>query len=184
MGFDTSAKTYQEIDGDWILKSPKNLRTAFLQGLSDGDGHTDTTNGSFSISTHSNHEFVSKLLKSFGIRTTQTETYVRTKNREDFLKVSEVHPYKYARTRQEEMVDAIQKIESTRRNLSSNPLTDREIDRILELRNQGLSYGDIRNSIYNEHGYTLHSFDIWNIVKGNHKSHTDKRKGKKEQEPP
>lgn len=169
LGFEESAKTYQKIDGDWILKSPKNLRVAFLQGFSDGDGHSDVTNGSFSISTHSNHEFVSKLLESFGIKTSHTETYVRTKNREDFLKATELPPFKYAKTRLEEMEQANKMIDVTRRSMYSNPLSEIEISRIKVLRNEGLSYGDIRERIFQEYGYSLHTFDIWNIVKRNRK---------------
>lgn len=174
-----SAKTYQKIDGGWILKSPRNHRIAFMQGLSDGDGHTDKTNGSFSISTHSSHEFVSKLFESFGIKTKHTETYVRTKNREDFLRVADLPPYKYARTRLKDMEEEVKKIDKIRKRLSSDPLSVNEIDRILELRSQGLSYGNIREKVFNEYGYTLHSYDIWNIVKDNPKYKSNKRKEKK-----
>ncbi len=58
LGYDDTAKTYQKVGAKWVLTAPDNLRRGFLQGFSDGDGGVSTRGYYFSISTHSDHQFV------------------------------------------------------------------------------------------------------------------------------
>ena len=155
LGYDDSPKTYQKISADWILSSPRHLRIAFLQGLSDGDGCASYKANYFSISTHTNHEFAKALLGSFGLDTYTSKTYVRTRDIESLRNAAAVPPFKYATTRQDDLVKAVKLADATRRHIESNPPSADEIRFMAALRDKGLAFSAIREQLYCKYGYTL-----------------------------
>jgi hypothetical protein len=128
LGYDDSPKTYQKTDAEWIPRAPENLRSAFLQGLSDGDGGVSTRGYYFVISTHSDHDFVEKLLKSFGVDTYRSRTFVRTASFDAVKQVEKIPPFKYATERQEALKKTVRMIESRRNSWKSKPLSKDEIN--------------------------------------------------------
>lgn len=166
LGLEESAKTYQQIDANWILEAPKNLQSAFLQGLSDGDGGVSTKGYYFSISTYSNHGFVEKLLRNFNVDTHRQETYVRTAGFDAVRQIAQIPPFKYATQRQEALEKTVQMIESRRRSWKSNPPQQMEIDFMKNLRQEGASYGTIGMKLFDEFGYTLDARDVRRIILG------------------
>jgi hypothetical protein len=170
LGYDDSAKTYQEVKADWIPSAPENLRGAFLQGYSDGDGGVSTKGYYFTISTHSDHDFVEKLLGSFGVETYRSRTYVRTAGIDAVRQLGTIPPFKYATDRQKALDKTIQMIESRRTSWISNPPSKNEIDFMKDLRQIGTSYGEIGEKLFDRFGYTLDPRDIWKILQtGNSK---------------
>jgi hypothetical protein len=59
--------TYFPIKGEWILKSPKNLRIAFLQGIADSDGYTDISASQVGLITKSNIDLFEKIFDSIEV---------------------------------------------------------------------------------------------------------------------
>ena len=164
LGYDDSPKTYQKVAADWILNAPDNLRKSFLQGLSDGDGGVSTKGYYFSISTHSNHEFVTRLLQSFDVDTYESKTYVRTAGMEHVKDLSSIPPFQYASGKQKALEKAVEMIDSRRRFVTSNPLPISDIEYMTKLRKEGLSYNDIGVRIFDRYGYSLDPRDIWRIL--------------------
>ena len=167
LGYDDSPKTYQKISADWILSAPRQLRIAFLQGFADGDGSASYKGNYFSISTHSNHEFMRKLFESFELETYTSRTYVRTKGVESLLKVASLPPFKHAATRQRDLEAAVVMFDATRRNIQTNPPSAGEVRFMEDLRRRGFSFGEIRKRLYEKYGYTIDQRDISRLVQGN-----------------
>jgi hypothetical protein len=164
LGFEDTPKTYQKTDADWLLNAPKDLRAAFLQGLSDGDGGVSTRGYYYTISTHSNHELVRRLLDSFGVETYESRTYVRTSGFDEVKRAAEIPPFRYAKERQEALDKTVKMIDARRRFWRSHPPSEREVKFMSNLRGQGISYGEIGEKLYDKFGYTLDPRDIRKII--------------------
>lgn len=68
LGLDNDEKTtYDPINAKWILKTPKEFRIWFLQGLADSDGYVDIKCYQAGIITGPNHELVQQILTSLSI---------------------------------------------------------------------------------------------------------------------
>ncbi len=63
--------TYFPIKAEWILKSPEELRIAFLQGIADSDGYVDIGVSQVGLITKSNIELLEKLLDSINVHHTR-----------------------------------------------------------------------------------------------------------------
>jgi len=155
-----------KIDAAWILGCSANLRLAFLQGWSDGDGCVSSKSYYYSISTHCDHDFAENLLNSFAIGTYTSKTYIRTDGFESVLRAAELPPFKYARDRNQAMEKTKMMILNRRRRYKSNPLPKEEIEFMKERRREGCSYASIGEKLYDEYGYTLDARDIWRLIKG------------------
>ena len=164
LGYNETAKTYQEVNAKWILNAPENLRSAFLQGYSDGDGGVSSRGYYFTISTHSDHDFVEKLLGSFGVDTYRSKTYVRTAGFSAVRKAEKIPPFKYATDRQEALEKTVQMIESRKTSWKSNPPLQDEMNFMNDLRQKGLSYGAIGEKVFDKYGYTLDARDVRRII--------------------
>ncbi len=164
LGYNETPKTYQEVDGKWIQNAPEYLRRAFLQGYSDGDGGVSKTSYYFTISTHSDHDFVEKLLESFGVDTYRSKTYVRTAGTDAVREVEKIPPFKYATDRQESLEKTVRMIDARRKALASNPPSKVEIDFMKTLRQNGKSYGEIGEKFYDQFGYSMDPRSIWKIL--------------------
>ncbi len=105
LGYDDSPKTYQELSADWILDTNLKMRTAFLQGYSDGDGGVGITWNAerFSIATISNHTLIGKLMESFDVEPYISKKYVSTRRLVDFLKISQIPPFRHATGRLDDL---------------------------------------------------------------------------------
>jgi len=53
---------------------------------------------------------------------------------------------------------------STQRNIKSDPPTDSEIVFMIEMRRQGLSYGAVREKLFDRYGYAIDTGDIQRLV--------------------
>jgi hypothetical protein len=169
LGYNESPKTYQKLDADWILKSPENYRRSFLQGWSDGDGGVSKKSYYFTISTHSDHDFVEKLLGSFGIETYRSRTYIRTAGFDAVCKVEKIPPFKYATDRQDALEKTVQMIESRRNSWKSNPPSKDELDFMKDLRQKGMPYGGIGEKLFDKYGYSMDARDVRRLVLGREK---------------
>ncbi len=59
--------TYNPIRADWILKSPREFKIFFLQGLADSDGFVDFSSQKVGIITEPNTGLIKNILKSLNI---------------------------------------------------------------------------------------------------------------------
>ena len=164
LGYDDTAKTYQKVDAKWVLAAPDNLRRGFLQGFSDGDGGVSARGYYFSISTHSDHQFVEELLNSFGVDTYRSRTYVRTAGFDALKQMEKSQPFRHATQRQESLEKAVQMIEARKASWKSSPPSVDEIGFMRTLRQGGASYGEIGEKLFDEYGYTLDPRDIRKIL--------------------
>ena len=146
-----------------------------MQGYSDGDGGVSTRGYYFSISTHSNHDFVEKILGSFGVETYRSKTYVRTAGFDALKEAEKIPPFKYAKERQEALEKAVRMIESRRKSWKSNPPLEAEIDFMKDLRLKGTSYGEIGERVFDKYGYSLDARDVRRIIIGLKNKKKEKR---------
>ncbi|MHA2147534.1 MAG: hypothetical protein ACXAAN_02660 [Candidatus Thorarchaeota archaeon] len=174
LGYDDSAKTYQATDADWILRAPPKYRLAFLRGIADGDGGVSKSGYYFSISTHSDHDMLGKLLSSFDIQTYKSKTYIKTNGLVSLKQATDIIPFRHAATRMESLSKVRAMMDNRRGRIQSNPLSTEETRFIIEQRKRGLSYGGIDEALFDKYGYTLDPRSIWNIV--NKKSMNAKKK--------
>lgn len=123
----------------------------------------------FTISTHSDHDFVEKLLNSFGVDTYRSRTYVRTADFSAVRQVEKVKPFKYAADRQDALEKTVGMIDSRRASWKSNPPKSNEVEFMKQLRKKGISFGEIGERIYDKYGYTLDSRDIQRLILGKKK---------------
>jgi hypothetical protein len=66
LGLDPASRTsYDKVNMRWILKTPRNFRKRFIQGLADSDG--SIKGYEFEIASMPNSEFVTELLASLGL---------------------------------------------------------------------------------------------------------------------
>ncbi len=176
LGYNETPKTYQEVDGKWILNAPENLRRSFLQGYSDGDGGVSKTSYYFTISTHSDHDFVEKILGSFGVDTYRSKTYVRTAGIDAVREIEKIPPFMYATDRQEALEKTVKMIDARRTALVSNPPSKAEIDSMNTLRQDGMSYGEIGEKLYDQYGYSLDPRNIWKILQDGQQKKKEKKR--------
>lgn len=73
LGLDNDKKTtYDPINAKWILKTPKEFRIWFLQGLADSDGYVDIKSYQAGIITGPNHKLVQQILTSLNIHSNKS----------------------------------------------------------------------------------------------------------------
>ncbi|MFH1376173.1 MAG: LAGLIDADG family homing endonuclease [Candidatus Woesearchaeota archaeon] len=65
---DNELTTYNKIKANWILKTPKKFRIAFLQGIVDSDGYVDITQYRAGIVTKPNAKFIQDIFNSLNIK--------------------------------------------------------------------------------------------------------------------
>jgi len=146
LGIDSGAKTYSEINLNWIDKVPISWRISLLQGLADGDGFV-SNNWYVGISSKNHQEPIRQLLTSFGIQSKGYSGEVRITRKEDIKKIG-AFMFRHALSRQEELQNLCTRIETVSKNLYSKE----EIKLMIDLRKKGFSFGRISEELWEQQG--------------------------------
>ncbi|MFW9817954.1 MAG: LAGLIDADG family homing endonuclease, partial [Candidatus Thorarchaeota archaeon] len=156
-------KKESPIHADWMLNLSHDYRVAFLQGLADGDGYASIRSFNAGIATLTNHTFLNKLLNTFNIFPTIEKTKVRINRYNDIVKASELTLFKHATERQKQLEELAKLIDSLDSNYGRVPKDEIEI--IMEMHNQGMSCGEITESLWINHGLARSRRSVEGIVK-------------------
>jgi hypothetical protein len=164
LGLDpSSVKKEESINARWILNMPHEWRLAFLQGLTDGDGHASIKSFNAGIATLTNHKFFNKILNTFNIYPTTERTKVRIGRFDDIVKASKLPLFKHAKGRQERLEELCKIIGLLDRSYGKVPKEQIEI--IMEMHNKGMSCGEITESLWFNYGIARSRRSIEGIIK-------------------
>jgi len=156
-------KKQNPIEADWILNLPHDYRVAFLQGLADGDGYASIRSFNAGIATLTNHTFLNRLLNTFNIFPTIEKSKVRIGRYDDILKVSKLPLFKHANERQVQLDELSKIIGLLDRSYGKVP--KEEIEIIMEMHDQGMSCGEITESLWINHGIARSRRSVEGIIK-------------------
>ncbi|OLS30950.1 MAG: hypothetical protein ThorAB25_06690 [Candidatus Thorarchaeota archaeon AB_25] len=156
-------KKQSPIDADWILNLPHDYRVAFLQGLADGDGYASIRSFNAGIATLTNHTFLNELLNTFNIFPTVEKTKVRIGRYDDIVKASKLPLFKHTKGRQERLEELSKLIGLLDRSYGRVP--KEEIEIIMEMHDQGMSCGEITESLWVNHGIARSRRSVEGIIK-------------------
>ncbi|MBS3794563.1 MAG: hypothetical protein KGY80_06685 [Candidatus Thorarchaeota archaeon] len=100
-----SSKTYDSVNMDWLLESPRDDRIAFVQGLADGDGYATSLGArpSAGISSLANSKFIKKLLNSLGVNASEYSGKVSLYTKETLRNAAGIPLFRHARSRLENL---------------------------------------------------------------------------------
>jgi hypothetical protein len=142
-------KTYVPLKGSWIIDASEKSRTAFLQGLADGDGHASVISQEVGIASVSNQSLISALLQSFGVKSHITKTGVLVRNKESILRLGSLPLFRHATSRRLNLKELVNMMlaKTKRRNCSKM-----EKEFILRLHDKDMSYGRIAYELWKTHG--------------------------------
>jgi hypothetical protein len=161
LGLDLStAKSKQSIDADWILTLPHEWRATFVQGLADGDGYASIKSLESGIATTTNQEFVQKLLETLGVESRYDDTSVRIAKQKAIIDANEIPLFRYASGRQRRLHDLSNLIHSLKRKT----LSDTELQLINLLHDQGLTPGEITETLWYQHAIARSPGSIYSIL--------------------
>jgi transposase len=162
--------TYHPVKMDWIFLASDNLRIAFLQGLSDGDGWASVKDQCIGIYSGPNIPLVKKLLKSYRIEASDDGQRVRIYSQDGIIKAAELPLFRFASSR----LDIANKVAEMMRKRQDQEIgiTFPEIvEEMQQLRNKGYSYGRIAEVIYDKYGI---SYDHSSVIRRLKKFKKDK----------
>ena len=141
--------TYNPIRAEWLLNSPRQVRLKFIQGLNDSDGFVSLKGQYIGIASGVNGNFTVGLLSTFGIKSRYSEkSYkVSIEEQESIKKACRLPFFQFATGRQSDAAKLLELLE-VRSVSRRKPVPLEIIQQIIELREQGLSYGEIAEHIY------------------------------------
>ncbi|MFW9889982.1 MAG: LAGLIDADG family homing endonuclease, partial [Candidatus Thorarchaeota archaeon] len=164
LGLEVSDKKKETpIHADWVLDMPREWRVAFLQGLADGDGSASIRQFRVNIGTVTNHDFILRLLSTFGLHTSIEKTKVRVDRYDDILKAKGLPFFKHAISRKEGL-DELSKI-ITRLDRSHGKVDSKDLKLVLELYHRGYSCGEIVEKLWLDYGIARSRKSIEGIVR-------------------
>lgn len=146
--------TYHAIKASWLLGASGKARTAFLQGLNDGDGWASTKDQCIGNACGPNICFLKDLLSTFNIDATDDGLRVRIRSQVGIVRAAELPFFRHAADRQtdaEKLADMMR----TRQQQVSGILSREIVDVMAKLRDKGLSYGAIAEEIYDQFSISL-----------------------------
>lgn len=146
LGIYSEAKVQTEIKIDWIHNVPEEWRISLLQGIADGDGFV-SNNWYIGISSKSHRKAISQLLRSLDIHSNEVDGELRICKYED-IKIAGRIMFRHAASRQKKLENLITRIEQSR----NTPYTEQEIQLLLKLRSEGLSFAKISEVLWEEYG--------------------------------
>ncbi|MFX1475299.1 MAG: hypothetical protein ACFFCO_07480, partial [Promethearchaeota archaeon] len=157
--------TYNPVRADWILKAPNNIRLRFLHGLSDGDGHAKVGSQLVGITCIANRDYVQKLLHSFDIGSCFDRGSVNIIRVGCVQRAVGLPFFLHAVGRQEkaEKIGEMLRVRSDQKQRRRIPCG--VLRRIVELRNEGRSYGEISEVIFNEYNRSYSRSTILKIIR-------------------
>jgi transposase-like protein len=147
--------TYYPVKADWILKAPSNLRKAFLQGLNDGDGYATIKGQSIGNACGPNVSFVKALLKTFNIQCTDDGQRVRIHSQEGIVRAAELPFFRYATGRQRNADKLADMMHARQQQRSTNMDSLEILEVMVQLRKEGLSYGEVAERLFDQFGVSL-----------------------------
>jgi hypothetical protein len=163
--------TYDAIRADYLLKASYEIRLRFLQGMNDGDGYAVVKGQYIGNACGVNSRFYQELIKTFGIESKIIKNPDGAhKDRIDVIKqesikhAAELPFFLHAIGRQENL-EKILKMFEVRSEQMRGLFPDEVAERIMELREQGESFGGIAEIIFNEYGLSYSISSINNKVK-------------------
>ncbi|MBS3793919.1 MAG: hypothetical protein KGY80_03435 [Candidatus Thorarchaeota archaeon] len=161
LGLESSeSKTYDSVSADWILDSPLDWRVAFLQGICDGDGCASLASQYVSIATTSNTEFFQKLLSTFEVESHVGDGAIVVSAHNSIARLAELDMFRYAADRKQNL----HKLKIMMKTWDhSRQMTEDELRRIHILRKDGMSWGNISETIFDEfgHGWPYYTISRW-----------------------
>jgi hypothetical protein len=161
LGLESSeSKTYDSVSADWILDSPLDWRVAFVQGICDGDGCASLASQYISIATTSNSEFFQKLLNTFEVESHIGDGAIVVSAHNSIARLAELGIFRYAADRKQNL-DKLKIMMKTWDH--SRQMTEDELRRIHILRKDGMSWGKISETIFDEfgHGWPYYTISRW-----------------------
>lgn len=156
-------KCSMAVSADWTCTIPRQWRISLLQGIADGDGYATTKGLCAAISTYTNQEFVTKLLKSLDVRSYSTGTAVGIRSIDGIAKAAKLPMFKFAEGRQRHLEKLISMLGAMERSRVS----EEEEFFILELNKQGLSVGTIIEELWAKYGRVRRRNTIYSIIERN-----------------
>ena len=157
--------TYHAVRMEWMLQAPDELRKAFLQGMSDGDGWASVRDQCIGIYSGPNVNLVKDILKLHDIESKDDGQRVKIRTQEGVIRAAKFPLFRFATSRLNtakkvaEMMETRQKQEIT----ITNPEIVKEMK---QLRAKGYSYGKIAEHIYDKYGISYdHSAVIRRLKK-------------------
>ncbi|TET12374.1 MAG: hypothetical protein E3J86_00315 [Candidatus Thorarchaeota archaeon] len=148
------------LDADWIPNAPKEAKSAFIQGVADGDGWVSSMKTG--ISTNREAEFYSGILGSLGIHSTPGNKRSQINRSKDIQNAAELPLFKHASGRQEKLENLS---DMYRASPNAGRMNENEKMLIQELTNQGHSTGEIREKIWGDLGISRSKATIWRYQK-------------------
>jgi len=83
--------TYDSIKSNWLLKTPRDFRICFIQGVADSDGYVDFNSFQVGVLSYPNTKLIKNIIESLGIR---NSIRVFRKNNLEAITVSVEDAYK------------------------------------------------------------------------------------------
>lgn len=127
------------------------MRRAVLQGLGDGDGSASVQGNYVCISSKCNKRFIHDLFDSFGIKTRTAPRDVVTTGTDEAKKAALVPPFRYSTERLVASRRIVARIEN-RRRVREEPLRNKEIGFILNMKHRGLTSWEVSEAFFDEFG--------------------------------
>tara|TARA_Y100000310_G_scaffold68970_2_gene64292 strand:- start:1428 stop:2564 length:1137 start_codon:yes stop_codon:yes gene_type:complete len=144
--------TYDKVSMDWLLSSPSHFLISFFQGLSDGDGCAHNF-WRVELSCDPNQQIIVKLLKKLSIRSYIDTDSVNISHYESICKAYSLPIFLNAESR-------LKKLEKVTCMIKSRKfLKELSLDlknKIILLKDEGLSAGQISEQLYDEMQIGVH----------------------------
>ncbi len=159
LGFEMKGSR-SRIKADWMPEAPNKARTAFIQGIADGDGWVSSMRTGISSNTES--KFYSDVLKSMGIHSKPRPDRVSIQRSQDIRDASDLPLFRHATGRQEKLERLA---DMYRASPNAGFMSEGEKNVIRNLSQEGLSSGEIRERIWSDMGISRSVVAIWRFRK-------------------
>lgn len=159
LGFNTE-HSKSRIDASWIQDAPHSWKTAFIQGVADGDGWVASMN--IGISTNSESKFYSEVLNSLGVESKASKERVAINRSNAIQDAAELPFFRHATGRQEKL-DTLS--EMFKASPHAGYMNKEEKRMVRDLSERGLSDREIRVQIWEDLGISRSQVAIWKHIK-------------------
>ncbi|MFX1405032.1 MAG: hypothetical protein ACFE9D_11295 [Promethearchaeota archaeon] len=156
--------TYTPINAPWLLTAPNHIRTKFLQGLNDGDGHVLVGYQQLGNASEKNSGFLTKLLSTFKIRSWINIRRVIIEQIRSIFTAVELPFFLHAIERQEK-ANKLAKMIRSRIQHSKVPVSYQVSSYIWKLHEKGFSYGEIAEIIFDKFQICYHPKRVSKVIR-------------------
>ncbi|MFX1581281.1 MAG: hypothetical protein ACFFCJ_03575, partial [Promethearchaeota archaeon] len=158
--------TYHAVHMRWILQAPDELRKAYLQGMSDGDGWASVRDQCIGIYSGPNVNLVKDLLKFHDIESADDGQRVRIRTQEGVIKAAKFPLFRFATSRQKTAEKVAQMMETRQKQEIAITLPE-IVKEMKQLRAKGYSYGKIAEHIFDKYGISYDHSAVIRLLKKN-----------------